>query len=210
MAGFEEFLTVIMQELGVLGVFAVSFIGSSSIFFPIPYQILFFWMGANTQYNVYLIVAAAGAGSALGEMVGYMTGYAAKRIFSESRRRRFDAMLKILLKHKRIWPLLIFLFALTPLPDDVLFIPLGLVHFGFFRAFIPCLLGKTLMFYLIVAGGRYMGDVARGMFEGGDVNILFTIASIIAFAVILIVMVKIDWEKVLEKYEKYLSHIEHV
>jgi len=208
-AGVEEFLISVMQELGLIGVFAASFLGASSIFIPVPYHVLIFWLGANTQYNLYLIVAAAGAGSALGEMVGYMAGYAAKRVLSEKRKRKIDAMLKVLLRHKRIWPLLIFLFAFTPLPDDVLFVPLGLVHFGFVRAFIPCLLGKMFMFYLLVAGGRYVGDIAREVLGGpGEVNILFTIASIIAFAVILLVMLKIDWEKILAKYEEYLSHIQ--
>ncbi|RLI34553.1 hypothetical protein DRO53_03275 [Candidatus Bathyarchaeota archaeon] len=209
MAGLEQLLAQLLQELGILGVFAVSFIGASSIFIPIPYHVLIFWIGANTHYNIYLLVAAAGLGSALGEMVGYLAGYAAKKVFSEQRRRRLDAMLRVLLRHKKIWPLLIFFFALTPLPDDVLFVPLGLIQFGFARSFIPCLAGKLFMFYLLVAGGRYVGDVARGILgEGGGVNLLFTVASIIAFAIILIAMMKIDWEKILSKYEEYLSHLQ--
>jgi len=205
MAGIEQVLLNIVQELGMLGVFAASFIGASSIFIPIPYHVLIFWVGANTNYNVYLIVAAAGLGSALGEMVGYGAGYAAKRVFSETRRRRLDAMLKVLLRHRKIWPLIVFLFALTPLPDDVIFVPLGIVRMDFARVFIPCIFGKLAMFYVLVAGGRYLGDVARGILSGGEVNMIITAASIIVFIIILVIMLKIDWEKVLAKYESYLS-----
>jgi membrane protein YqaA with SNARE-associated domain len=206
-AGFEQVLLVILKELGLVGVFFVSFLGASSVFIPIPYHLLIFWIGANTDYNLYLIVALAGAGSALGEMVGYMAGFAAKYALSEKRKRRFDAMLKVLLRYKKVWPLLIFFFALTPLPDDLLFVPLGLVHFNFVRAFIPCLLGKLVMFYVLVAGGRYIGDLAREIVGGeGDVSLMFTLATIVIFAVIVVVMAKIDWEKILARYEGYLAY----
>jgi membrane protein YqaA with SNARE-associated domain len=208
MTGIEQALLSIVQELGVLGVFAASFIGASSIFIPIPYHVLIFWVGANTNYNVYLIVAAAGLGSALGEMVGYGAGYAVKRVFSETRRRRLDAMLKVLLRHRKIWPLLVFLFALTPLPDDVIFVPLGIVRMDFVRVFVPCVFGKLAMFYVLVAGGRYLGDAARGILSGGEVNVMITAASIIVFIIILVIMLKVDWEKVLAKYESYLSRFQ--
>ncbi|MHC1590068.1 MAG: YqaA family protein [Candidatus Hecatellaceae archaeon] len=208
MTGIEQALLEIVQELGVLGVFAASFIGASSIFIPIPYHVLIFWVGANTNYNVYLIVAAAGLGSAIGEMVGYGAGYAAKRVFSETRRRRLDAMLKVLLRHRKIWPLLVFLFALTPLPDDVIFVPLGIVRMDFVRVFVPCVFGKLAMFYVLVAGGRYLGDAARGVLSGGEVNVMITAASIIVFIIILVIMLKIDWEKILAKYESYLSRFQ--
>ncbi len=207
MAGFEQLLLTILKELGLVGVFFVSFLGASSVFIPIPYHLLIFWIGANTDYNLYLIVALAGAGSALGEMVGYMAGFAAKYALGEKRKRRFDAMLKVLLRYKKVWPLLIFFFALTSLPDDLLFVPLGLVHFSFIRAFIPCLFGKLIMFYALVAGGRYVGDLARGIVGGeGEVSMMFTIATIVVFIVIIVVMAKIDWEKILAKYEGYLTY----
>ncbi len=41
-------------------------------------------------------------------------------------------------------PATIFLFALTPLPDDLLFIPLGVMRYPFWKAFIPALFGKML------------------------------------------------------------------
>lgn len=206
--GVEGILFTIVRELGIVGVFAASFLGASSIFIPIPYHVLIFWVGANTNYNVYVVVAAAGLGSALGEMVGYGAGYAAKRVFGENRRRKLDAMLKVLLRHRKVWPLLVFIFAFTPLPDDIIFVPLGILRMDFLRVFIPCILGKLAMFYVLVAGGRYLGDVARGVLSGGEVNLLITIASIIIFIIILVAMLKIDWEKILAKYEGYLSRFE--
>lgn len=204
----EQILLEIVRELGIVGVFAASFIGASSIFIPIPYHVLIFWVGANTDYNVYAVVIAAGIGSAAGEMVGYGAGYAAKKVFSEARRRKLDAMLKVLLRHRKIWPLIVFLFALTPLPDDVIFVPLGIVRMDFTRVFVPCIFGKLTMFYVLVAGGRYLGDIARGVLGGGEVNLMLTAASIIIFIIILIIMLKIDWEKILAKYEGYLSRLQ--
>jgi len=199
MSGIEEILLDIVQGFGIVGVFATSFLGAASIFIPIPYHVLIFWVGANTDLNIYAITAAAGAGSALGEMVGYGAGYAAKSVFGEARQRKLDAMLKVLLRYRTIWPLAIFFFALTPLPDDVIFVPLGIARMGFVRIFIPCLLGKLTLFYLLVVGSRYLGDLGRDLLGGGEVTIITTIGSIIIFIVILTVMLKVDWEKILSK-----------
>ena len=50
----------------------------------------------------------------------------------------------------RYGPAAIFFFALTPLPDDLLFIPLGVMRYPFLKAFIPALFGKTLMMFILL------------------------------------------------------------
>jgi membrane protein YqaA with SNARE-associated domain len=203
LVGVEQLLWDLARQLGFVGVFLISFIGASSVIIPIPYTVVILWLGLNMPINPYMLAAVAGLGSAVGELSGYILGYAAKHVVSEKRKRKFDAMLKILMRHKNIWPLLIFLFALTPLPDDILFVPLGLLHFNFLRAFIPCIIGKLAMFYMLVFGGKYLGGIASSLVGGGGpvTTLVFTVITFAALLVTVFVIWKIDWEKVLEKYE---------
>ena len=202
MFGVEQFFVNIATQLGLASVLVISFIGAASILLPIPYHPLIFLIGVSSN-NPLLVVVLAGVGSATGELTGYILGYATKNVVGEKRKRRFDAILKLLMRHKRMWPLLIFLFALTPLPDDLLFIPLGLVHFNFLRAFIPCIIGKVMWFSIIVFGGKYFGSIIITLLGGNiESSTFFIILTVIAFVVMVVGMWKIDFEKLLTKYMK--------
>ena len=108
-------------------------------------------------------------------------------------------MVKIL---NRFGPVVIFLFALTPLPDDLLFIPLGILRYSFIKAFIPCFLGKLLMCGILAYGGQLYYDVLRIVFGEmtWEMELLTSIITAVVLVLILVALFKIDWEKVLKKY----------
>ena len=189
----EEWMQQFAVQFGYLGVFMISFIGSASVIFPVPYTIVIFFLGGILDPLFEAI--SGGLGSALGEFSGYVLGYYGRKIVSEERRRKMDYMLRIFEKHG---PVTIFLFALTPLPDDLLFIPLGVMRYPFFRAFIPALLGKILMTFILAYSGQQSIEFIQSLFGGsGWIGIVFTIVLII---VVIIAMIKIDWEQLFEKH----------
>jgi len=205
----EQTLYNLAVQLGILGVFLVSFLGASSVLFPIPYTVIVFWLSIATDIDPLFLIFSAALGSALGEFVGYSIGYTTKKIVGEKTKKKFDAMLRVLMKHKNIWPLLVFLFAFTPLPDDLLFIPLGLIHFNFLKVFVPCLAGKILMFYMIVFGGKYASFYVHFILGSETTplrSVLFTLVMTIILFIIIWVMWKIDWEKILTKDEFLSKH----
>jgi membrane protein YqaA with SNARE-associated domain len=180
-------------QFGYLGVFMISFIGSASVIFPVPYTIVIFILGG--MLDPLFVAISGGLGSALGEFSGYVLGYYGRKIVSEERRRKMDYMLRIFEKHG---PVTIFLFALTPLPDDLLFIPLGVMRYPFLRAFIPALLGKILMTFILAYSGQQSIELIRTLFGGsGWIGIVITIVLII---IVIITMIKIDWEQLFEKH----------
>lgn len=72
------------------------------------------------------ITLVGGIGSVLGEFTGYAVGYGAKKVAEERNSELFnnvDGFGKLILENQKRTPLYIFLFALTPLPDDILFFP---------------------------------------------------------------------------------------
>jgi len=185
----QEWLFSLVIQYGYLGVFLISLIGALSIVIPIPYTVLIFTCGH--YLDPVLVALVGGVGSALGEISGYALGYAGRIVTSEERKRKMDYFLRLFNRHGAIT---VFIFALTPLPDDLLFIPLGIVRYSFFKAFIPCLLGKILMCFLLAYGGRLSIDFVEELL-GGSGEVIITIASTILLVVIVFLLYRIDWEK---------------
>jgi len=183
-----------LTQLGYIGILAMSFIGASSIIFPIPYTIVIFLIAS--QYDPVLLAVFGGVGAALGEFTGYLLGFYGQRILSEERRRKMEALVKLF---GRYGPLAIFIFALTPLPDDLLFIPLGIMRYKLVKAFIPALLGKVLMLFILAYFGRIGADVILLIFGEGNMWVGMAITAVL-LTIILILLFRIDWEKVLQKY----------
>jgi len=187
-----------MEQLALnysyFGIFILSFIGALSIVFPVPYTVAIYFLG--TFLDPYLIAFSGGLGSAMGEFVGYVLGYSGRMLINEERRKKMDYMVKIF---DRYGVIVIFLFALTPLPDDLLIIPLGVMHYNPVKFLIPCIIGKTLMCFILALGGRFSIGIIKSLF-GGDGDWVASIVTFLLLVVTLVIMFKIDWEKIFFKY----------
>jgi len=186
----------LLIQYSYFGVFIISFIGTASIIIPVPYTLFIFALSTTQNWDPWLLIIAGGFGSAAGELTGYALGYFGRRIISEERQRKMTYLLKLF---DRYGPLAIFIFALTPLPDDVLFIPLGILRYKFYKAFIPALIGKLAMLVIIVYLGQLYGGVLLAIFgeRGNLIGITITTAVLI---IVIVGLYRIDWEKVLKKY----------
>ncbi|MEM2841792.1 MAG: VTT domain-containing protein [Thermoproteota archaeon] len=188
-------------QYGYIGIFLVCFIGSLSVVFPIPYTLIIYLLGS--VLDPFFVAVSGGLGSALGEVIGYLLGYYGRAVISEKQRRNMDFMLKVFSKYGAM---AIFLFALTPLPDDLLIIPLGIMHYNLLKFLIPCILGKSLMCFILSLGGRLSIVFIKEAFggDGGWLMTFFTLALLIA---IIAFMLKFDWEKFfVEHFEKREGH----
>ncbi len=194
---FQDLLNYLWQQfaqLGYFGVFLVSLIGSSTIIVPIPYTILIFQLGL-LGWDTFLLTIAGGLGAAIGELSSYLVGYYGRRIVSDEQQRKMDYIVKIF---GRSVPIATFLFALTPLPDDLLFIPLGIMRYNLLKVFIPALIGKLLMIYILASFGKIGGDIIIQIF-GGEGSWIGMLITVILLVIILIALFRINWEKVFEK-----------
>jgi membrane protein YqaA with SNARE-associated domain len=194
-----EWMEQFVIQFGYLGVFFISFVGTMSIIVPIPYTLVILWLSMRGAMNPLLLTIAGGIGSGIGEFSGYALGYYGRTMISKKRQRKMNYMVKVL---NRYGSIVIFLFALTPLPDDLLFVPLGILRYSFIKAFIPCFLGKLLMCSILAFGGQLYYDVLLIIFGEmtWEIEILTSIITAVALILTLVAMFKIDWEKLLKKY----------
>lgn len=185
-------------SLSYLGIFLLALIGAMSIFIPIPYTIVIFWLGASSKWDPILLMVAGGFGAATGELSGYILGYYGRKIVSQERLRKMNYLIKAF---GRYLPIAIFLFALTPLPDDLLFIPLGILKYKLYKAFIPSLVGKLIMIFTLANLGKIGANFILLIFSE-ESSWIGSVILFVLLIIVLIVLFKVDWEKVLEKYVK--------
>jgi len=192
-------------QYGYFGIFLISLIGAVSIIFPIPYTVIIFTLGGLKVGGAWVfepvwVAVAAGIGSAVGEFSGYLVGFGGRRVISEKYKKKMEFLMKLF---DRFGPVVIFLFALTPLPDDLLFIPLGVIRYSIARAFIPALVGKICMNFIIAYSGRLSIQIIRDIFgvESGWISALIgMVLAIVLLIIVFVIMFKADWEKLFEKY----------
>jgi len=192
-------------QYGYFGIFLISLIGALSVFFPIPYTVVIFALGGLKVGEAWVfeplwIAVAAGIGSAVGEFSGYLIGFGGRKVIGEKYKKKMEFLMKLF---DKFGPIIIFLFALTPLPDDLLFIPLGVIRYSLIRALVPALIGKICMNFIVAYSGRLSIQVIRDIFGVESDWISALIGMILAIALLVIVFVimfKVDWEKFFEKY----------
>jgi membrane protein YqaA with SNARE-associated domain len=205
-----EWMKSFALQYGYVGIFLVSLLGASSIFVPIPSTVVIFILGGwqvngNWIFDPLLIAVFAGLGSTLGEFSGYLLGLGGRKIIGDKYKKKMDILMRLF---KRFGPVIIFIFALTPLPDDLLFIPLGVMRYSMLAAFIPALLGKFLSNLIVAYAGRFFIPTVRDFFgvEGEGMSLLVgTVLAVVLLVVVFVIMFKVDWEK---RAEKYLSGTE--
>jgi membrane protein YqaA with SNARE-associated domain len=202
----ENWMRTFALQYGYLGIFLISLIGAMSIFVPIPYTIVIFILGGvqdtfgNWLFDPLWIAVAAGIGSAIGEFSGYLLGAGGRKAIGNRYKKKMDFITKLFKKYGSV---AIFIFALTPLPDDLLFIPLGVMRYSLLRAFIPALIGKFFSNLIIAYSGRLSLEIIGNLFgvEGEGTSLLVgTIIGVVLLVIVLIIMFKFDWEKHFAKY----------
>ncbi|MEM4417475.1 MAG: VTT domain-containing protein [Nitrososphaerota archaeon] len=172
---------------GVPGVFAASLIGSLVPFLPVPY--LFVVVLLSETVEPWLLGIAAGLGGSIGKITSYVLGRSGYRLLGKESKRKMDALRDII---GRYGDLGVFIFALTPLPDDVYLIPVGMMRFSFWRFLLANTLGKIALSLAVAYLGRTYFHIARLFL--GEANGVSIIVAIAAMTLLTVILLRVDWE----------------
>ncbi len=182
-----------------IAIFLLCFIGASSIIVPIPYTVVILSLSARIpELNILEIALLGGLGSGLGELVGWTLGRFFQGQIQDSKYgRRLKIFSKLASGGKGKWliPLVIVLFAFSPLPDDALFIILGVINYSLVKALVFGMLGKASMLYTIGFFGKIIGEAASMLPDW--VGAVLALVLILAF---LALIELVDWETLMERY----------
>lgn len=134
-------------------------------------------------------------GSATAKFIHYLVMFFAGKYIGENRRKRLDVASP---KLKKWAPLALFVVAATPLPDEPVIIPLGLIRYSPSRLFLAYFSGKLVICVLGAYLGRFTHEVFTSMI---DENVLIII-SIVLTIIITIILLKVDVGKLVERIFK--------
>ena len=188
-------------EVGYLGLAIVSFFGSLIPFVPIPSFVLVATMAVGEQFDIHVLVIVAALTATAAKQIIFYVSYGGRKIISEKTKQRMKPFQKLV---KRYGGSAAFFAAATPIPDDLVYIPLGLAKYNPKRFFIATLLGKVVLYYVIVLISHYMGlsllePILQDIQDPLPVYIGI-IALGVAMTVIVILLLRLDWERILGRF----------
>jgi len=188
-------------EVGYLGLAIVSFFGSLIPFVPIPSFVLLATMAVGEQFDIHILVIIAALTSTAAKQIIFYVSYGGRKIISEKTKKRMKPFQKLV---KRYGGSAAFFAAATPIPDDLVYIPLGLAKYNPKRFFIATLLGKVVLYYVIVLISHYMGlsllePILQDIQDPLPVYIGI-IALGVAMTVVVILLLRLDWERILGRF----------
>ena len=185
-------------EVGYLGLTIVSFFGSLVPFVPIPSFVLLVTMAVGTQFDIHILAIIGAVSATAAKQIIFYISYGGRRIISEKTKKRMKPFQKLV---KRYGAIAAFVAAATPIPDDIVYIPLGLSKYSPKKFFIATLLGKLVLCYTLVLISHYMGlSILEPVLEDIDDPLPVYIGIIIfaaAMTVTVILVLRLDWEKIL-------------
>ena len=139
-------------QLGYIGAFIIGFLSSFTLFLPTPAFVIIFIMAA-AGLNPIALGIAAGLGSAAGELIGFALGYGSRQLLVKKHKKELVRIERLFQKYKG-W-LVVFVFAATPLPFDIVGIFCGNIGYPFKKFMIPTIAGKIVKYIAIALAGFY-------------------------------------------------------
>ena len=189
------------DDFGYLGILLISFIGSIIVFVPIPYFPVLITAAFNKNLDPHLISLFSAIGAVSAKLVIFYASYYGRNILSPKIRTKMLPLQRVLTKYG--WGGA-FIAALTPIPDDLVYIPLGLAKYSPWKFATATFSGKFLLNEIIVLGAVYFGkpfiDKIISDTSSPITLVIGAILSVIVIGAMIYLSYKIDWVKVIGRW----------
>jgi len=139
-----------LKGYGYMGAFLLSLLFNATIVLPIGAIGIVFALGAVPSLLPVVVGLAGGIGAGIGEVTGYMAGYSGRRIAQRSKMySRVEGWVK------RWGAIAIFVFSIVPFAFDLVGIAAGVLRFPFWKFFLFCWLGRTILYVGAALAGAW-------------------------------------------------------
>jgi len=198
---FSEVLFPFVSEVGYLALSLVSFFGSLIPFVPLPSFLFLATMAVGNEFNIHILAILSAVTATLAKQIIFSVSYGGGRIISEKTRKRMKPFERLV---KRYGAAAAFVAAATPIPDDLVYIPLGLAKYNPRRFFVATLTGKIVLCYIIVLTAHFVGiSLLDPLVENIKDNNTIYIGLIILTALLtaaIVLLLRLDWAKILGRF----------
>ena len=189
MASIIEFIIIFLTSFGFN---LIPFAGPSNLFIASTAAIGL----VNADTTALLIIGFLVAlGATLAKGIHYLVTFFVSKHLSEKRRRRLDADAA---KVRRWAFLLLFVAAASPIPDEPIVIPLGLMKYSPAKFFLAYFLGKIS----ITIVGAFLGNVTGNIFSAWLSPEVMVIISVVLTIIVTVILLKVDLGKLAERLLK--------
>lgn len=189
------------DEIGYVGLALISFFGSLIPFVPLPSFILLATMSAGDKFNIHYLALTAAITSTVAKQIIFLISYEGRRIINEKTRARMKPFERLV---KRYGAAAAFIGAATPIPDDLIYIPLGLAKYNPLRFFIATLVGKIILCYVIVLIAHYFGMnyVDPFLEDIKDPTVIYVGFGIFVAMMVgsVFLVLRLNWERLLGRF----------
>lgn len=186
------------DDFGYLGILLISFVGSIIVFVPIPYFPVLITAAFNDNLNPTLIALSSAIGAVIAKLIIFYASYYGRNMLSSKIKGKMIPLQRLLGRYGAIGA---FIAAVSPIPDDIVYIPLGLAKYSPWKFAIATFLGKFVLNEMFVIGAIYFGKPFVNNMMSNSTNIdyliVVTIASVAALGAIIYCALKIDWAKII-------------
>jgi membrane protein DedA with SNARE-associated domain len=158
-------------------------------------------MSVGDQFDIHILALLSAITATIAKQIIFYVSYGGRRIINEKTRKRMRPFERLV---KRYGAGAAFFAAATPIPDDLVYVPLGLAKYNPKRFFVATLTGKLVLSYSIVLISHNLGISLIEPFLEDVQDTTPIYIGIIVFAAmmtsIVILLLRLDWEKILGKF----------
>ncbi len=188
-------------EVGYLSLALVNFFGSLVPFVPLPGFLLLATMSVGDQFDLHVLALLSAITATVAKQIIFFVSSTGRKIINEKTRKRMRPFERLV---KRYGAAAAFVAAATPIPDDIIFVPLGLAKYNPKKFFVATLTGKIVLSYVIVFISHYVGlSFIEPFLENIDDTTPVYIGIIIFGAImtaVIVLLLKLDWVRIMGKF----------
>jgi len=186
---------------GYLILALINFFGSLVPFVPLPGFLFLATMSVGNQYDLHVLALVSALTATAAKQIIFFVSFGGRKIMNEKTRKRMRPFERLV---KRYGAAAAFVAAATPMPDDIIFVPLGLARYNPKRFFIATLSGKLVLSYVIVFVSHHVGlSFIEPFLENVDDTTPVYIGIVIFAAMmtaVIVLLLKLDWERIMGRF----------
>ena len=188
----------LLTTYGYLGALVASFLGGLLVFVPGPYLIPVALL--SLVLNPWLVALYSAVGSVAAKFLIFRASYLGRRLVGTQTHKRMRPLERLVSRYGGVAA---FIAAVTPIPDDIVYIPLGVAKFNAGKFLAITFAGKFIITSAVAWGSRFSLPFVTLLLEGWNDPVIVVSAALGLVALvggIVYVMFRADWASLLSRW----------